>query len=70
MGFGFLVLLLTGSAALAVALGGSKWPRQTAGFRPSGEQPRSTPRDLLDERLARGEIGQQEYEAIRARLES
>jgi putative membrane protein len=69
-GFGFLVLLLLGGVALALALGGAGWLRRTRAFRPSNEQRQPTPRELLDERFARGEIDQDEYEAIRARLES
>ena len=69
LGFGFLVLLLASGVVLALALGGAGWLRQTGAFRPSDEQRRPTPREVLDERLARGEIDQEEYEAIRVRLE-
>jgi uncharacterized membrane protein len=61
---------MVGGVALALALGGTGWLRRTDAFRLSGEQRQPTPRQLLDQRLARGEIDQEEYEAIRARLES
>jgi uncharacterized membrane protein len=70
LGFGLLVLLVVGGVALGLALGGAGWLRQTGADRPSNELLQSTPRGLLDRRLARGEIDQDEYEAIRAQLES
>ena len=70
LGFGLLVVLLLGGVVLALALGGAGWLRQTGALRPSDEQRRPSPREVLDARLARGEIGQEEYRAIRARLES
>ena len=69
LGFGFLVLLVVGGFALALTSGGAEWLRWTGLHRPSDEQCQATPRELLDQRLARGEIDQDEYEAIRARLE-
>jgi putative membrane protein len=71
MGFGFgflwmflfwgvLLVLLIGRAALALC--------QTAGTRLSGQQHGPTARQVLDERLARGEITQEEYEALRAQI--
>jgi len=70
LGFGFFVLLVVGGFALALTLGGAEWLRRTGAHRTSNEQRRSTPRELLDRRLARGEIDQDVYEAIRAQLES
>ncbi|MGD8969040.1 MAG: SHOCT domain-containing protein [Anaerolineae bacterium] len=68
LGFGLLVLLLVGGLVLALVLGGAGSLSQFGAFRPSNGQQRSTPREVLDERLARGEIDRDEYEAIRARL--
>jgi len=68
LGFGFLVLLVVGGVVLV--LGGAGWRRGTGAHRASKEQRQFTPRELLDQRLARGEIDQGEYEAIRGQLES
>ena len=70
LGFGFLVLLVVGGMSLALVLGGAGWWRGTGAHRASDEQRQFTPRELLDQRLARGEIDQGEYEAIRGQLES
>jgi uncharacterized membrane protein len=70
VGFGFLVLLMVGGVVVALALGGAGWLSRTGAHRASNEQRQPTPRELLDRRLARGEIDQDEYEAIRAQLES
>lgn len=70
MGFGTLGLLLFGGALLALLGGGAALvSRQTTGTRlPSGPE-RPTARQLLDERLARGEINQEEYDLILGRIE-
>ncbi len=71
MGFGFLGMLLFWGALLALVVGGAALVfRQTTGTCPPGGQRRPTARQVLDERFARGEISREEYEAIRARLES
>jgi uncharacterized membrane protein len=69
LGFGLLLLLLVGGA-VALVFGGAERLRGTGSFRASEELGRRTPRELLDERLALGEIDRDEYKAIRARLES
>jgi len=69
MGFGLIGLLLLGGVLIALLLGGTGLLRQFSGPRPSGEGSGQTARQLLDERLARGEIDREEYEAIRATLE-
>lgn len=69
LGLGLLLLLLVGGA-VALVFGGAEQLRGTGSYRPSEEPGRRTPRELLDERLARGEIDRDEYEAIRARLGS
>jgi putative membrane protein len=71
MGFGFLGLLLFWSILLVVVIGGAILVfRQATNIHPSGGQHQQTACQVLDERLARGEIAPEEYEAIRARLES
>ena len=71
MGFGFFGMLLFWSALLAPLVGGTVLVlRQIAGTRSSGEQRQPTARQVLDERFAQGEISREEYEQIRARLES
>lgn len=66
MGFGFLGMLLFWGIFLALVAGGAAWlVRQS---RASGEVPEKTARQILDERLARGEITPEEYETLRAKL--
>jgi putative membrane protein len=72
MGFGFLGVLLIGGLLLALLAGGAGLVlRETGGSSqsPSGQR-QLTARQVLDERFARGEVGREEYEAIRARLEN
>jgi uncharacterized membrane protein len=69
VGFGLLVLLLVGGLIFALVFGGPGSLSQFGAFRPSDDQRRRTARQVLDERLARGEIDRDEYEAIRARIE-
>ena len=74
MVLGMLVLLALGGVVLAAVvvavLGGlGLASRKGDGIRRSGGQGKSSARQVLDERFARGEIGSEEYEAIRAQLE-
>ena len=69
MGFGFLGMLLFWGVLLLLVGGAILVLRQTAGVRSPGEERRSTARQILDERLARGEISREEYDAVRAQLE-
>ncbi len=70
MGFGLLWLVLIGGAVLVFALGGlGLVSRKGAGAQWGGAQRQPAARQVLDERLARGEVSSQEYEAIRAQLE-
>ena len=70
MGFGALGLLLFGGALLALLGGGAALiSRQGTGTRLLGGPERPTARQLLDERLARGEISQEEYDLILGRIE-
>jgi len=59
---GILVALLGGGAALLSSRGSTPSPRR--------ESQGHTARDVLDRRLARGEISREEYEAIRDQIES
>lgn len=70
MGFGFLAMLLFWGALLAILVGGAALLLgKTTGTSVLATKPQQTPRQLLDERLARGEISPEEYEEIRIRLE-
>ena len=66
MVFGFLFLLLVGGlfAALMVG-GGGTLLNQIGGGGGSQNRQRETARDILDRRLARGEISREEYREIR-----
>ena len=69
LGFGFLGMLLFWGALLALLVGGAGVVlRQGASNRSGDRQRRPNARQIVDERLARGEISQEEYEAIRAQI--
>jgi len=71
MGFGFLGMFLLWAIPLALVIGGAGLAfRQTGGAGTPGVQRQPKARQILDERFAQGEISQEEYEAIRARLEN
>jgi putative membrane protein len=67
MGFGFLGMLLFWGLFLALIVGGAAFLLQRKGD--SGPARDTTALRILDERLARGEIGREEYETIRAALQ-
>ena len=70
-GFGLLVLLL-GGLFVALLQGGSGLLSKAGDIDLSGlsaQRQQPTARQVLDERLARGEIIPEDYEAIRARIE-
>jgi uncharacterized membrane protein len=69
LGFSLLVLLILGGVVLVLVVGGGRPLSQSGTFRASDAQRWRTPREVLDRRLARGEIDREEYEAIRARIE-
>ena len=70
LGFGFLGMLLFWGILLVLVVGGAVLVfRQTTGGRPLNGQRQPTARQVLDERFARGEINQEEHEAIRAQIE-
>ena len=65
MGFGFLGLLLFAGVLLALlGSGAALISRKATDRREPGEPKRPTARQLQDERLARGEITQQEYDLV------
>jgi len=71
-GFGLLVLLFFGGLFVALLQGGSGLLSKAGDIDLSGlsgQRQQPTARQVLDERLARGEISPEEYEAIRARIE-
>jgi uncharacterized membrane protein len=68
-GFGFLGMFLFWGLSLALLIGGAAFVlRQTSGAPSSSQRHEPTARQILDERLARGAITQEEYEAIRAQI--
>lgn len=68
--FGFWGMILFWGAFLALLIGGAiVLFRQTARPSPSPRTSGPTARQILDQRLARGEIDQDEYNAIRAQIE-
>jgi len=70
MGFGFLGMFIFWGVLLALVVGGAVLvSRQATGTRSPGGQRQPTARQVLDERFARGEVSQEEYEAIRAQIE-
>ena len=69
-GLGILGMLLFWGILIALVVGGGALIfRQATTARPLGGPHQPTARQVLDERLARGEIDAEEHEAIRARLE-
>jgi uncharacterized membrane protein len=70
MGLGFGGMFLSWGLLLALLLGGAIWvSRLIAGTRVPVENVQPTARQILDERLARGEISAKEYALVRARIE-
>lgn len=69
--FGFLGLLLFGGILIALT-GGTDLVTRLQGDRStvSAHRREETAREMLDMRLARGEISEQEYETIRKRIQS
>lgn len=71
LSFVFLGLLLLGGALVALLVGGGALLRSRGGdIGRSNESQERTAREVLDQRLARGEISREEYEAIRDQIES
>jgi uncharacterized membrane protein len=71
LSFVFLGLLLFGGVLVALLMGGGALLRNQGGdIGRSDESQETTAREVLDQRLARGEISREEYEAIRDQIES
>ena len=71
MEFGLLGMLLFWGILLVLIGAGAVWAvRQISSTRQSDESGHPTARQVLDEQFARGEIGVEEYEAVRAQIEA
>ena len=69
MGFGLLLLLAAGVAIVVALFGGrSLVTGQDRAYAWSGREHHPAAREILDERLARGEITVDEYEALRTHI--
>ena len=69
MGFGMVGMLLFWGVLVALLIGSGSVVAWLAGdHRLVAGQRHVTPRQILDERLARGEIDQDQYEALRAKI--
>ncbi len=70
MGFGCGGMFLFWGALLALLMGGAAWVlRLITGTDLSASSTGTAARQVLDERLARGEITRQEYDLILVRIE-
>lgn len=68
---GLLALILFGGVLVALLVGGGALLHNQGGdTTPSGDSRRSTAREVLDQRLARGEISREEYVAIRDQIDA
>ncbi len=70
LGLGFLILLFAGGFAVAAGLGNGFRTDSLGTHGKTRGTIEPSPRDLLDRRLARGEIDRDQYDEIRRRLES
>lgn len=71
LSFVFLGLLLLGGVVVALFVSGSALLRnQGSDANAPQESPRASAREVLDRRLARGEISHEEYESILDQIES
>jgi len=71
MGLGLIELFLVGGVLLvAVIIGAVVLVSKTGGPRQQQEQNHPAPRQILDARLARGEITQEEYNQLRSEIEA
>lgn len=70
MGFGAIGMVLFWGIVIALIAGGvALLVRQAGGSSASSTQGNPTARQILDERLARGDISRVEYDELRAKLE-
>ena len=69
MAFGFVGMFLFWGVLLALLAAGTVLAlRQTTATRSPSQQGQSTARQILDARLARGEISREEYYTIRSQI--
>jgi putative membrane protein len=68
VGWVLMALLLVALVALIVWVVARLSPTRTDGHRDAAEAPPEGPSEILDRRLAGGEIDVQTYEALRAKL--
>jgi putative membrane protein len=68
MGAGWLVMTLSWMVLLAVIAALVVWIFPSQAHRGSGPEPSPTAREVLDQRLARGEIDVETYRALRHEL--
>lgn len=69
MGFGAIAMVLFWGVVIALIAGGvALLARQAGGFSQSAAKQQPTARQILDERLARGEVSREEYDALRAKI--
>ncbi|MFO7916487.1 MAG: SHOCT domain-containing protein [Anaerolineae bacterium] len=69
IGSAFVLLLLLGGFLLLLLVGGVFLARRGEGDLGLQEQRQQAPEQILDQRLARGEISEEEYDEIRARMQ-
>ncbi len=67
-GWGVFWMILWWTVVVALVVLVVRWVTQSARGREEGERPKDA-RDILDERFARGEIGEEEYLARKRVLE-
>ena len=71
LSFVFLGLLLAGGIVVALLVGGGALLRNQGGDTDGPDEDQgASAREMLDRRLARGEISREEYETIRDQIES
>ena len=69
MGFGAIAMVLFWGVVIALIAGGvALLARQVGGYAPSAAKQQPTARQILDERLARGEVSREKYDALRAKI--
>ncbi len=69
MGFGAIGMVLFWGVIIALIAGGvALLVRQASGLASPNAQSKPTARQILDERLARGEITREEYDSLRAKI--
>ena len=69
MGFGAIAMALFWGVVIALIAGGvALLVRQAGGYTLSAAKQQPAARQILDERLVRGEINREEYDALRTKI--